>query len=333
MYKNSIGALYSLSNFKVNIRKRNKTNISVNKEEYNKIVKFIKDNSIKYYWREGFMPSVFDNIKPKPFLVYLLWNSDILEKNWYKYISIVWPRKPTKYAVSIIEKLIKLLSEYNNVVTVSWLAVGIDSLVHNLSIKYNIPTIAVLWWGIGRYLKNSKDKILKIVNRWWLAISEFKLFQSPERYTFPQRNRIIAWLGDLVFVPEAWENSGSLITVDFAIKFWKSVYWCPNNIFVLESKGINKYIAKWKIKPVYDIKEFVENIFGKPQKSNIDFKLFDNLDNVDIKIVDAIKNWYDTVNKIAVYIWISPSQLLSKLTMLEIKGIIKQDSPWFYKLN
>jgi DNA processing protein len=47
---------------------------------------------------------------------------------------------------------------------------------------------------------------------------------QPTHYTFPQRNRIVAGLADLVCVPEAREGSGSLITVDFALSMRKPVY-------------------------------------------------------------------------------------------------------------
>ena len=62
-------------------------------------------------------------------------------------------------------------------------------------------------------------------------LSEFKLNSRPERYTFPQRNRIVAGLSDMVFLPEASEKSGSLITVDFARQMHKDVYGTPNSIF------------------------------------------------------------------------------------------------------
>jgi DNA processing protein len=63
------------------------------------------------------------------------------------------------------------------------------------------------------------------------VLSEFRLKQVPSRWTFPQRNRIIAGLADAVFVPAAGEKSGSLITVDFALQMHKDVYSVPGSIY------------------------------------------------------------------------------------------------------
>ena len=71
-------------------------------------------------------------------------------------------------------------------------------------------------------------------------ISEFKLDQEPAQYTFPQRNRIIAGLSDVLFLPEAGKESGSLITVDFALQMQKPVYGVPNFIFSDKSAGLHE---------------------------------------------------------------------------------------------
>jgi len=78
-------------------------------------------------------------------------------------------------------------------VTISGMAEGVDQLCHKYSIENNISTIAVLGGGIGRYLRREeKDIIHRIVAAGGLVISEYRIFQQPTNYSFPQRNRIIA---------------------------------------------------------------------------------------------------------------------------------------------
>jgi len=103
--------------------------------------------------------------------------------------------------------------------------------------------------------------IENIVAHGGLVISEFKLFEQPTNYTFPQRNRLIAGLADLLFLPEAGEKSGSLITVDFAIAMKKSVYATPNSLFAPTSSGILQYIETGSVKPIFDLQKFLTNHF------------------------------------------------------------------------
>lgn len=108
-----------------------------------------------------------------------------------------------------------------------------------------------------------------------MILSEFKIGFRPTDYSFPQRNRIIAGLCDCLFLPEASEKSGSLITVDFAIQMNKKVYASPYDIYTQSSKGVNKYISESKIQAIYDFQSFLKlhfsnnNIETKQEKSQI----------------------------------------------------------------
>jgi predicted Rossmann fold nucleotide-binding protein DprA/Smf involved in DNA uptake len=87
-------------------------------------------------------------------------------------------------------------------------------------------------------------------------------------------------LSDIVFVPEASEKSGSLITVDFAIQAHKEVFATPNDIYNIHSTGINKYISEHKIQAIYHISHFLQSHFA----SNNNATLFDN----NIQVIENI---------------------------------------------
>lgn len=99
-----------------------------------------------------------------------------------------------------------------------------------------------------------------------LVISEYKLGEQASKYTFPQRNRLIAGLAELVFLPEAGEKSGSLITVDCALAMHKPVYATPNTIFAPTSAGILHYMEKGSVKPIFGLKHFLSNHFSSHKK-------------------------------------------------------------------
>lgn len=110
--------------------------------------------------------------------------------------------------------------------------------------------------------------IEQIVAAGGLVISEYKLGERPTHYTFPQRNRLIAGLSDVVFLPEAGAKSGSLITVDYAIAMKKPVYATPNSIFSPISAGILDYIEKGTITPIFDLTKMLSMHFISTKKTS-----------------------------------------------------------------
>ena len=56
----------------------------------------------------------------------------------------------------------------------------------------------------------------------------------------------------MLFLPEAREKSGSLITAEFAYTMKKSVYSVPAPIFALQSAGIFSKMNEKKLKLITD---------------------------------------------------------------------------------
>ena len=63
-----------------------------------------------------------------------------------------------------------------DLVTISGFARGVDQQAHQLSLKYQIPTIAVLGGGFQHYLRGKdRDLLAQIIKNGGLVISQFKL--------------------------------------------------------------------------------------------------------------------------------------------------------------
>ncbi len=75
-----------------------------------------------------------------------------------------------------------------------------------------------------------------------LVLTEYPPNTPPERYHFPERNRIISGLSFGTFVIEATERSGTLITVDQALDQGRDVYALPGSPLAEHTKGCNKMI-------------------------------------------------------------------------------------------
>lgn len=275
-------------------------------------------------------PSKLCRIKSQPYILYYQWDLSLLDK---PILGVVWPRQPSIYAGKILDRLFKTADRYN-IVTVSGMAPGVDQLAHRLSMEKGIPTIAVLWWGLGRFLQRpERHLIASIVQHGGLVISEFRLFQQPETYTFPQRNRIIAWLSDALFLPEASKKSGSLITVDFAHQMGISIYGTPYDIYSPQSQWLHEQMQLGIIKPIFDFKSLLTQYFSvkkQASKSNLPAQ---NLSESESKILSYLhKSQVCSLEFLSDAMQTSPLSLLSTISLLEIKQLIIQDMPGMYRV-
>jgi DNA processing protein len=59
------------------------------------------------------------------------------------------------------------------------------------------------------------------------VISEYGPGVEPAPWRFPARNRIVAAIADTVVCVEARERSGSMITVDYAVRYGRPVFAVP----------------------------------------------------------------------------------------------------------
>lgn len=213
-----------------------------------KVIKI--DLNSKYY------PEKLKNINGKPRELYCLGNLELLN---YKSIAVIGSRNYSNYGKrAAMEFSYNLAKE--NICIVSGMARGIDSFAHEATLKAKGKTIAVLGSGLDViYPKESIKLYEDIIKNDGLIISEYLLGTPPRKQNFPARNRIISGLSDGVLVIEARKNSGTNITVDFALEQGKDVFVIPGDIYSKTSDGTNFLIKEGAI-PVTDYKDILDNI-------------------------------------------------------------------------
>src|SRR5574344_1985155 len=193
-------------------------------------------------------------MKKYPQELYYIGNLELLKK---RKISIVGTRRPNSYTKEFTHKLSSKLSQ-NNICIVSGAAMGVDSIAHSAAGSNN--TIAVVANGLDiRYPSVNKNQIIEIEKQ-GLMLSSFKDGEKARNYTFVLRNEIVVALGEKLIVCEADLNSGSMTSVEFALKQNKEIFVLPHRIN--ESLGTNNLIKSGLAKAIYDIDEFIENIVG-----------------------------------------------------------------------
>ena len=125
---------------------------------------------------------------------------------------------------------------------VSGLARGIDRHALEAALAEGGWPVAVLGCGLDVVYPPEHAALQRTIVAQGTLVSEFPLGQQPDRYTFPQRNRVIAALSQAVLVVEAGEKSGALITVEHAQDIGLDVLAVPGPIDSEASRGTNGLI-------------------------------------------------------------------------------------------
>lgn len=268
---------------------------------------------------DGDYPKILKNIKDSPHILYM--KGKIKEED-NKAIAIVGSRKCTSYGKNIAYKFAKELAGYG-ITIVSGMAYGIDSAAHRGALDGGGRTIAVLGSGVDVCYPKSNSNLMREIMENGAIVSEYPLGTQPTPGNFPRRNRIISGLSKGVLVVEAGLNSGSLITIDYALDQGKDVFAIPGNINCSVSKGTNKLI-KEGAKPVTSVEDILEEY--NIQKQSYDIKsIYNDLSDSEKAAIEIIEKKQPIhIDMISSILHLDPGTINSLITILEIKDLIEQ---------
>lgn len=316
------------------IKKEHIESIISNREYHNieNLLKELEDKGIRVLtFLDDDYPAPLNNIHDSPSTLY--YQGEFKDEDRIA-IAIVGARKSTAYGRWVCEKFTKELVDLG-ITIVSGLALGIDSIAHKTALKYDGRTIGVLGNGLDvRYPKNNiylYDEIIKN----GLVLTEFSIGTQPLAYNFPKRNRIISGLSLGVIVIEAKERSGSLITAHHALEQGKDVFAVPGNINSIYSGGTNKLIRDGAI-PLLDIDDILDEIYELKQRTLIhnDKEIdYSDLGEIEIMIVELLKEGPLHCDLIVHKTGLGISVVISALTILELKGVIKELTSRTYSIS
>jgi len=294
------------------IEAKNKINI---KEKLD----YLKKNKIEFVClKEKNYPKLLKEIyTPPPVLFY----RGKLSSDEYT-LAVVGTRKTSSYGRQITDEIAGHLAR-QGLTIVSGLALGIDTLAHKATLNNKGRTIAVLGSGLNKIHPTSNIRLSKqIIASDGLILSEFSPLTPPLKQNFPRRNRIISGLSLGTLVIEAPKKSGALITARYALEQNREVFAVPGSIYNTNSIGTNN-IIKQGAKVVTQSDDLLEALNLKEVKKYRENKKNLPKSSEEEKIMKILKRESLHVDKIIEHSKLEPSVVNSTLTLMEMKGLVK----------
>lgn len=303
-------------------------------------------------WSDADYPPLLKEIPSPPPILY--YKGRLINENKNR-LAVVGSRKNSAYSEKIIKELLSPVVTIG-IEIVSGLALGVDSLAHQIALDNKRITLAVLGSGLNSnniYPSINRRLADNIIASGGALLSEFSPATPAYRQNFPQRNRIISGLSQAVLIIEAKKKSGALITANFALEQNREVMAVPGNIFSEFSAGPNNLIkagAKtitnfYDILEIFKLTDYLITKHKDPSSQNSNSTnirpenttVYQPESEIEALVYQLIKDSAAKAEKITTDEIIKKSQLdtatiNSTLSILEIKGIAKNDESG-YALN
>lgn len=225
------------------------------------------------------------------------------------------------------------------IVTVSGMALGVDTVVHEETIANGGKTIAVLPSGLRNvYPKNNIDLYNKIIESGGLVVSEYHPDTIADSKKFTARNRLVSALGECIIITEAAYRSGTSITARYAREQGKKVFCVPSGLDNRCGIGTNRLIKNGDVL-LSGISDIFEEINSSKFREYVEkYKTQKINETTSIQIPEGCEKLYKTIREQPTsidYIFNKLDEPISeisyKITLLELEGLINTIEGGFYE--
>jgi DNA processing protein len=287
-------------------------------------------------------PDSLRQIPDPPLYLYLIGDRALLRSPC---VAIVGSRKCTPYGQNMARRIASGLSQAG-VSVVSGFALGIDRLAHFAGLRDQGRTIAVLGTGLDRVYPAQNADLWSKITAAGLALTEFPPGSEPDAYNFPRRNRIISGLSMGVVVVEAAQKSGSLITARLALEYNREVFAVPGQATAPSFVGCLDLIRQGAVltRSAEDVLQELafqlptdheesaqdqsSSAAAQPAASKLDHLGSEEQALARLLLADAQVHIDTLTQQLG---WES-NKVSQTLLMLELKGVVKQQSGMYYAL-
>jgi DNA processing protein len=266
----------------------------------------------------------------------VLYYKGTADLNTQKVIAVIGTRKNTEYGQRLCNDLLEGLAKEKDLIVVSGLAHGIDTIAHKASLKNNIETIGVLAHGLDSIYPVANKNLAKEMIECGGLLTEFCSNSGVDKGNFPARNRIVAGISDLTVVVESDIRGGAIITAYIANSYNKEVVAFPGRAYDNKSSGTNMLIRKNLASLITSSDDLLELMNWQKTKKEkvVQTQLLIHLTEEERMIADLLQQ-KDTVHadELLNNTGMNSSILASTLLQLEMQGLIKALPGKHYRIN
>ena len=158
-------------------------------------------------------------------------------------VAVVGTRRASPYGIRMAEKFGRELAS-RGITVVSGMAAGIDTAAHRGAMTAGGRTIAVLGNGVDVVYPQQNADLMDQITRQGAVVSQFPMGTKPSPGQFPYRNRIISGMSQGTLIVEAPLTSGALITARQAAEQGREVFAVPGQVGITNSQGPHALIRE-----------------------------------------------------------------------------------------
>lgn len=237
-------------------------------------------------------------------------------------IAIIGTRKPTSYGREITATLSQNLAK-KGIIVVSGLALGTDGIAQLAAVESGGVSIGILGNPLPDIRPATNRHIAeKILKSGGAIISEY----GPDddytvgKWSFLERNRLVAGLSDAILITEASTKSGTLNTAARALEQGKEVFVVPGNITSPASAGCNLLLRQGAT-PVTRAEDIIEVLLPEAVSTQVSLPLGGT--PLESDVIALLSSGTRDGDEIRSQLGVSAAELNVALTMLEIAGTIR----------
>jgi DNA processing protein len=243
-------------------------------------------------------------------------------------IAMVGTRHATPYGLRVAEQLAGSLARAGLTI-VSGLARGIDAAAHRGALAAGGRTVAVLGSGVLNIYPPEHKGLAEEIAGQGAVISEAAPRAAPIGGMFPQRNRIISGLSLGSIIVEAGIKSGALITARLAMEQGREVFAIPGRIDSRSSQGCHHLIRDGAklVETAGDVLEELGPLFEpapREEGGEVRHPAELLLNDLEQTVLSAIDGEGISIDQIVMETGLAVPQVLSTLSVLEMRSLIRR---------